>query len=135
MSAPSRDRAETNGRDAARLRRLVDLGVLEIVRDDGHRTLVVSGELDLASSWLLDCPLLQIGANRPKSFTLDLSGLTFIDSTGIRAVLAAKGLCAAHECRFVVIPGPAHVQRVFEVSGLSDRLPFTSQGAGAAPER
>ena len=79
--------------------------------------------------WLLDCPLLQISADGTKSFTIDLSGLTFIDSTGIRAVLAARGFCAARGYEFMLNPGPAQVQRVFDVSGLLDHLPFRSHGA------
>jgi anti-sigma B factor antagonist len=134
MPVPSSDRADTNCREAVRLRRLTDLGMLEIACDDGRRTLVLSGELDLASSWRLDCPLLQIGADGARSFTLDLSGLTFIDSSGVRAVLAARGLCAARGCEFEVVPGPAHVQRVFEMSGHIDHLPFRSQGATEVAE-
>jgi len=119
------------GRDAAGLKRLAHLEVLdEMACDDGNRTLVLSGELDVASSWLLDCPLLKISADGTRSFTLDLSGLTFIDSTGIRAVLAARGLCAARGCEFKVVPGPTQVQRVFEVTGLIDHLPFENHGTG-----
>src|SRR5437762_2055237 len=83
-------------REATRLKRLADLQVLEMAYDDGRRALVLSGELDMASSSLLDYPLRQIGADATTSFTLDLSGVTLIDSSGIRAVLAARGLCAAH---------------------------------------
>src|SRR5436190_15281786 len=121
------DRGDTDGRDAARPRRLANLRVLEMACDDGHRTLALSGELDVASFWLLDHPLLQIEADGATSFTLDLAGLTFIDSSGIRAVLAARALCAAHGCEFRLIPGPARVQRAFEVSGLIDHLPFSNE--------
>ena len=134
MSVLSNDRGDTNGREEPRLKRLANLGVLEVACDDGNRTLVLSGELDLASSWLVDLPLLKISADGTRSFTLDLSGVTFIDSTGIRAVLAARGLCAARGCDFMVVPGPAQVQRVFELSGLIDDLPFTNQAAGAVAE-
>jgi anti-anti-sigma factor len=106
--------------------------VLEIASEDGHHTLVLAGDLDIASSWLLEHPLLKIRANGVKSFTLDLSGLTFIDSNGIRAVLAASGLCATRGCEFLVIPGSAQVQRVFEVAGLINRLPFSKRGAVVA---
>ena len=135
MPISSSDRGDTNGRDAARLTRLANLRVLEMAYDDGYRTMVLGGELDLASSWLLDCPLLKISSDGIRSFTLDLSGLTFIDSAGIRAVLAARGLCAARGCEFSVIPGPAHVQRVFEVSGLIDHLPFENHRANVVAER
>jgi anti-anti-sigma factor len=128
MPLPSTDRGDTKSQGAVGLKRLTNLGVLQIACDDGCRTLVLSGELDLTSSWLLDHPLLQIRANGAKSFTLDLSGLTFIDSTGVRAILAARGLCAARGCEFVVIPGSAQVQRLFEASGLADQLPFAKSG-------
>ena len=127
MRVPPNDRGDTNGRDEAHLKRLAHLRVLETVSDDGNRTLVLSGELDIASSWLLDCPLLKISTDGTRSFTLDLSRLTFIDSTG-------KGLCAACSCEIMLIPGPARVQRVFEVSGLMDHLPFRNRGASAVAE-
>src|SRR5436305_530609 len=57
MRVPSNDRGDTNGRDEARLKRLANLRVLGMVCDDGNRTLVLSGDLDLASAWLRDCPL------------------------------------------------------------------------------
>src|SRR5256885_15411064 len=100
MFVPFNDRGDTDGRDAARPRRLANLRVLEMPGDDGHRTLALSGELDVASDGLLDHALLQIEVDGAKSFTLDLAGLTFIDSSGIRAVLAARALCAAHGCEF-----------------------------------
>jgi anti-sigma B factor antagonist len=134
MRAQSGSRGETNGRDDVRLKRLTNLRVLQIACDDGPRTVALSGELDLSSSWLLDHPLLQIGANGGRSFTLDLSGLTFIDSTGVRAILAARGLCAARGCEFTLIPGPTQVQRVFDVGGFIDHLPFTSHRPGAVAE-
>jgi anti-anti-sigma factor len=53
-----------------------------------------------------------------------LSKLTLIDSTGLRAVLFAKELSDRHGYEFVLIPGPSHVQRLFELAGLFDVLPF-----------
>jgi anti-sigma B factor antagonist len=56
--------------------------------------------------------------------TLDLSGLTFMDSTGLGLVLSAQQLCRASGAEFALVPGPTQVQSVFEVTGLLDRLPF-----------
>jgi anti-sigma B factor antagonist len=133
MSVLSTNRGDTN-REEPRLKRLANLQVLQIACDDGHRTLVLGGELDLTSSWLVDLPLLKISADGTRSFTLDLSRVTFIDSTGVRAVLAARGLCAARGCEFKVVPGPAQVQRVLELSGLIEHLPFTSHRAAEVAE-
>jgi anti-anti-sigma factor len=39
-----------------------------------------------------------------RAVVLDLSRLTFMDSTGIHAVLLTKQLCAEHGCGFFVVP-------------------------------
>jgi anti-anti-sigma factor len=60
---------------------------------------------------------------------LDLSQLGFIDSTGLHAVLTCRSLCQEHRCELSVVPGPGHVQRVFEITRLVDHLPFRRSDA------
>jgi anti-sigma B factor antagonist len=92
-------------------------------------TLVLSGELDLACAPTLDAALERACTDQVKTLTLDLSKLTFMDSTGLRAILLADDLCERHDCKLVVIPGTAQIQRLFEVTGLLERLPFQSEPA------
>jgi len=56
---------------------------------------------------------------------LDLREVTFIDSQGLRAILAAREACASHQAEFFLIRGnhPAQ-QRLFEITGLLDLLPW-----------
>lgn len=98
-----------------------------------QRTLVLRGELDLACAPMLDAAVERVCTEQTETLTLDLSGLTFMDSTGLRAILLAEDLCGRHDCKLVVIPGPAQVQRVFEVTGLLERLPFQSEAATIEP--
>jgi anti-anti-sigma factor len=58
---------------------------------------------------------------------LDLSDVTFIDSSGIHAVVIAAKRCAEENVRFVILPGPPHVHRVFEICQLTTQLPFAAQ--------
>jgi anti-anti-sigma factor len=51
---------------------------------------------------------------------LDLAEVTFIDSTGLRLVLDTRHGARADGYRLTLLPGPAAVQRVFTVAGLSD---------------
>ena len=98
------------------------------LRDDAvgpRHVLVLSGELDMASSPALDGAVRGICTDSAEALTVDLSGLTFMDSTGLRVVLLAKQLCERHRCEFLVIPGPAQIQRLFEVAGILERLPFS----------
>lgn len=89
-----------------------------------QHVLELRGELDMASSPDLDAEVRRICTDGTDGLTLDLSRLTFMDSTGLRVLLLAKELCERHGCAFRVIPGPAQIQRLFEVTGVLERLPF-----------
>ena len=117
------------------LRKLDSPGLRVVASEQGtSSTIGLEGECDLAGQRVMRDAVSRALVRRPECLVLDLSQVTFIDSSGIRAVLAARGLCAARGCDFVVVPGPAQVQRVFELSGLIDDLPFTNQAAGAVAE-
>ena len=57
-----------------------------------------------------------------ESVTLDLRGLTFMDSSGVRFILAISAMAAQDGFELRVIKGNAAVQRVLELSGVDDRL-------------
>jgi anti-anti-sigma factor len=81
------------------------------------------GELDLESASDLRAVLDEhLGAGLPR-LVLDLRGLTFIDSTGLRAVIEADRSAAARGVDLTVLPGPPQVQRIFEVTGTADIFP------------
>jgi anti-anti-sigma factor len=58
---------------------------------------------------------------------VDLRGLTFLDSSGIRSLLMAVRDGKAAGVTLTIIPGPPGVQRVFETAGLLDELPFAEK--------
>jgi anti-anti-sigma factor len=91
---------------------------------EGRHVLVLAGELDLASRPLLDEMLLRLIGGEVEAVVLDLSRVTFMDSTGLHAILTARALCSQHGCEFLLVQGSPQVQRLFELSGLLDELPF-----------
>jgi anti-anti-sigma factor len=95
------------------------------VEQDGQgAVLVLTGELDLASGETFSDRLQAVEAGRPELITLDLSGLRFLDSSGLALVVRAHTR-ARNECRrLVIIPGPPQVQRVFDITGLNTVLEF-----------
>lgn len=105
-------------------------GVGEIVCGGEHR-LTLTGELDLASTPILQGAIASLSAamNGTRAITLDLSGLQFIDSTGLRAILATREFCQANGYEFSLVPGPPHVQCLFEIVKLVDALPWRSPSA------
>ncbi|HEV2924859.1 MAG TPA: STAS domain-containing protein [Solirubrobacteraceae bacterium] len=93
-------------------------------RADGERrTLAIAGELDLATAPELEARAEQLSA-QGRELVFDLGELAFIDSTGLLAILKTRELCAERDCGFFLMPGPPAVQRLFELTGLLDRLPF-----------
>jgi anti-anti-sigma factor len=83
-----------------------------------------SGELDIATVSVLEPVMLAAEATDADTIVLDLSGLTFIDSTGLRLVLDANDRCGGEVDRLRVIAGSPAVERLLDVVGLRDRLPL-----------
>ena len=90
---------------------------------DAH-VVAPTGELDIATAGEVQQELERVEATDARTIVLDLSGLTFISTIGIRVVLEAQVRSSANGSRLTVLRGPAAVQRAFEISGLLDRLPF-----------
>jgi anti-sigma B factor antagonist len=97
----------------------------------GRHTLVLSGELDIVSAPELEAMSRMLCADGISGVALDLSKLTFMDSTGLRAILSVKEISDSHGYEFMLIPGPHNVQRLFELTGLLDLLPFDETGVHA----
>ena len=104
------------------------LGDSDIERREGDG-LRVSGELDMGSAPELEAIVVRLCELGSNHLTLDLSNVTFIDSTGLQAVIDARNRCAQHKQEFRIIPGPPSVQRIFEITGLLESLPFESDAA------
>jgi anti-anti-sigma factor len=100
---------------------------------DGRHTLLLRGELDLATAAGLESTVLGLFVEGVSAVELDLSRLTFMDSTGLRAVLRAQELCAEHGCDFLVIPGSGQVLRLLELTGTIDALPLADAHPSPPP--
>ena len=102
---------------------------LEERADTQHPTLVLTGELDMATAPELEAAVERLrAADGGPELTLDLRTLRFIDSTGLRAILSIRDRCAAGGCELYLIPGPPAVQRLFELTGLLENLRFAEPG-------
>lgn len=88
--------------------------------ENGGLRLEPVGELDLATARLLDVAL-RAWLDDPAGgeLVVDLSGVTFMDSSGLRAVLVASSEAAEHGRRIVVLPGDGQARRVIELAHVS----------------
>jgi anti-sigma B factor antagonist len=97
---------------------------LTVTQQGTTATLELVGELDVAQEGPVREALKQVLDSQPESLVLDLSQLSFIDSTGIGIVIGLKKSAERDGVRLVICRGPLAVQRVFELTGLTSSLPF-----------
>ena len=86
----------------------------------------VMGELDLASAPQLREHMTAQLADHSEIIVLDLGDVSFIDSTGLHALIDASSQDGK---RLRVIPNPA-LLRLLEITGLRDRLPLIDDRSG-----
>jgi anti-sigma B factor antagonist len=93
----------------------------DFVRDGESSTLALAGELDLSVIDIARERLAEARQGEPSQVVVDLSGLTFIHSTGIAFLVAA--VKEDGEKRLSFIPCQAYaVQRVLSVTGVAELL-------------
>ena len=92
----------------------------------------LTGELDMATA-----PAVQEAVERAQGegpIAVDLRELTFIDSTGIRALLDIYAAGQDGHSAVSFIRGPKRVQRVLQLAGVEQLLAWRDPPAGAASD-
>lgn len=97
---------------------------IEVTSASEAQTIVLTGEADLLGAPNIETALTDAAADTPELIVVDLRNLTFIDSSSLQALLTGHQLCRAHGHEMRIIPGPKNVQRLFELTGMDDTLPF-----------
>lgn len=92
-------------------------------REDAHYV-APKGELDIATAVQLERVLVEVDQTDADAIVLDLSGLEFIDSTGLRVVLDANERSGGPDGRLRLIAGAPAVDRLLDIVGLRERLPL-----------
>jgi anti-sigma B factor antagonist len=87
--------------------------------DDGYRIGSVDGDVDLASAHDLSNEILKGVPSDATGLVLDLSGVSYLDSTGVSMLLDLHRSLGSRRQRFsVVLPRTSHLWRLFEITGL-----------------
>jgi anti-anti-sigma factor len=93
------------------------LSIAESTTGTRH-TLRLDGELDMASVTELYTAISRL-ALVAREIVLDLSKLTFMDSSGLRMLLGVRTRCERNRCKLVVTSPSPEVRRLMEVTGLA----------------
>jgi anti-sigma B factor antagonist len=93
---------------------------------EGPRSVVVvlRGELDLSALPVLAEAVARARSLGREHLVVDLAALTFIDSSGLHALVQLHGRLRDAATELSILPGDPAVQRVFELTGLLATLPF-----------
>jgi len=90
----------------------------------GAAVVALSGELDLAGAAAVEQELARLEADSPGAIVLDLRGVEFMDSSGLRLIAVTMQRAQAGGRRFALVPGHDQVMRVFDITRMRERLEF-----------
>jgi anti-anti-sigma factor len=95
----------------------MSLSVSTVAASDGSTTVVVDGEVDLATVGQLRSAL-GSAARTATATVLDLTSARYFDSAAVKAVYEY-----AEDLREIVVPAGGIVARVLSISGLDQHVP------------
>jgi stage II sporulation protein AA (anti-sigma F factor antagonist) len=101
------------------------LGIAVTARG-GTRTIGAEGEWDLAGKPTALRTVATVLDRSPERVVLDLSGLTFMDSSGVHAAIQLAARSRAENFLLSIVPGPRAVQRIFDICNVTKGLPFVT---------
>jgi anti-sigma B factor antagonist len=84
---------------------------------DGAVVVQLTGELDLYNAHAVRDELFAVAAREPDRVVVDLSAVTFIDSTGLGVLIEARTRLANRRAFLLAAPG-LETRRALEISGL-----------------
>ncbi|HWT25643.1 MAG TPA: STAS domain-containing protein [Solirubrobacteraceae bacterium] len=91
--------------------------------ESGEGVVRPRGELDVATAAPLRAAMRE-QVERHGGVTLDLGGLRFLDTSGLRLVLETAEAARREGFAFTVLRGVPEVQRLFDLAGVSAMIPF-----------
>lgn len=93
---------------------------------EGSFVVALAGELDLASATEVSQGLAGLPLRAGGTVVIDVSGLSFVDSSGLNAFVAGSRNVASREASLIVAAASDHLGRLFDVVRLGDSVELAS---------
>ena len=103
---------------------MTDLASLDVL-DSGDGLVIarIIGDLDLSNLHTVQAALVDAMPNEAHALVVDLTGVNFLDSSGVETLFRLQRSLAVRQQRFAVaIPADAPTRRALELSGAGDDL-------------
>ena len=97
---------------------------IDVTPDEDHVRVAPSGDLDLATAEPLWEEISRLRERGFEKLVLDLRGLTFLDSTGLRLLIRAQEAALKDGAGFALVDGEPAVCRVLDITGLREHFDF-----------
>ncbi|HUA69597.1 MAG TPA: anti-sigma factor antagonist [Solirubrobacteraceae bacterium] len=107
---------------------------LDTLETESELTIKLAGELDSGTSPKLFERFEQALASiEGRQMVIDLDEVSFIDSSGLRALILIERRAEEERIALAIAPPPAAVTELLRVTGLADRIPLTPRAGDAPP--
>ena len=101
---------------------VIDFGLVDEYVDEGTHVVSLRGEIDAHTAPKLGSRLFGLAEEAARHVVVDLSGVTFMDSTGIGVLLNALRHMNLRRCAMVLVCPTERILRPFQVTGLVGHL-------------
>jgi anti-sigma B factor antagonist len=101
---------------------VIDFGLVDESVDDTTHVVSLRGEIDAMTAPRLGSRLFGLADEGMRGVVVDLSEVTFIDSTGIGVLLNALNHFSTRHAQMVLVCPTERVMRPFEITGLAKHL-------------
>jgi len=92
---------------------------------DNNSVLVkLTGRLDIQGAQEIDLPLTVIASSGAEKVLLDVSGVSFLASLGLRSLLSAAKTMSRRGGKMALVSPKANVMEILTVSGVSSLIPI-----------
>jgi anti-anti-sigma factor len=109
---------------------------VDVVRDGDWLVAAWHGEIDMTNAEALEERTLGYLRSTDAGLTVDLTGVSYIDSAGIRSLVAIRRLLVDRLQRlFVVVPERSVLNKTLEVGGVAAVIPIHRSMAAAREHR
>jgi anti-sigma B factor antagonist len=99
---------------------------IEQTSNPDRHVITVSGEVDLASSPQLDVAIISVLDSGAKAVAIDLSKVTFMDSSGLGVIVRGLKRCREADIDLDLVITNERVLKVFGITGLDQVIPIHS---------
>lgn len=96
---------------------------ISLMRDDRCTVVRVQGDIDVVSRTRFEETLFEV-VDTGEPMVVDMREVTFCDSTGLNALVAANRRAREHGGHIALVALPPRVQRVFRITGIDKFIPI-----------